>query len=41
MSIMIMFGDDAFDRFSVKEQHIIETNRVRVREDITRIAAVI
>ncbi len=36
MSMMIMFGDETFGGFSVKEQHITAQNRVRVTADITR-----
>lgn len=37
MSMMIMFGDETFEGFSAKEQHI-KQKRVKVSGRITRIA---
>lgn len=38
MSMMIMFGDETADGFSVQEQHIIAQKKVKVWVDITRTA---
>lgn len=34
MSMMIMFGDETFDGFSVREQHIVAQKKIRVAVDI-------
>lgn len=38
MSMMIMFGDEAFPGFSAKEQHITRLRKVKVSGRITRFA---